>query len=51
MEKKLIETRLSEVSKQAKGDGRIPKNPDVPRDGYDPKSMQTPLPPKPQKKK
>ena len=44
------EIRLSEISKQAKGNGRIPKNPDVPKDGYDPKNLQDPLPPKKKKK-
>lgn len=45
-----IEIRLSEVSKQAKGNGRIPKNPDVPRKGTNPKEQQTPLPNRKKKK-
>lgn len=49
MENKTIEIRLSEVPKQAKGGGRILKNPDVPRKGYDPKSQQDPLPQKKRK--
>ena len=31
---------------QAKPDGKIPKNPDVPKKGYDPKELQDKLPEK-----
>ena len=46
MENKVLESRFSWASKQAKGDGRIPRNPDVPRNGYDPKNQQDQLPKK-----
>ena len=51
MESAKIEIRFSQISKQAKGNGRIPKNPDVPRKGTNPKENQDPLPPKNEKKK
>lgn len=40
------EERFSATSKQAKGDGRIPKDPDVPRKGTNPKDDQDKLPQK-----
>ena len=49
MENHKIEVRFSQISKQAKGNGRIPKNPDVPRKGYDPRNLQDQLPQKKRK--
>ena len=42
---------LTEDSRQARPDGRVPKHPDVPRKGYDPKSLQDVLIPKKKSKK
>ena len=41
-----ISTRLSKVSTQKVGNGRIPKDPDVPRKDTNPKDDQDKLPPK-----
>lgn len=40
------EERFSAISKQSKGNGRIPKDPDVPREGTNPKLEQDKLPTK-----
>ena len=44
--KELKNVRFSNVSGQKVGNGRIPKNPDVPRKNTNPKDGQGKLPPK-----
>lgn len=44
--KKQVLVKMTRDCGQAKANGRVPKDPDVPKDGYDPKSQQDELPSK-----